>query len=223
MNVQQRLLRRVIGQFTRPHGLGGRISGWVMAHRSSNVERNRWVVSLLDVQPADRVLEIGFGPGVAIAELSRLVPLGKVFGVDHSEVMVRAARKRNAAAVRAGRVDLRLATAEKLPDLGAPVDKVLAVNCLGFWRDPVACLHALRPRLSSEGVLALASQPRCRGATSETSERAAQEIEALLSSVGFTRTRTETLALDPPVVCVLARQGGESPEPGWSDGPPVPT
>jgi hypothetical protein len=41
-----------------------------MAHRPSNAQRNRWVVSLLDVQPTDRVLEIGFGPGIAIQELS---------------------------------------------------------------------------------------------------------------------------------------------------------
>jgi hypothetical protein len=49
------------------------MAGWVMAHRPSNRQRNSWVVSLLDVRPADRVLEIGFGPGLAIGELSRRV------------------------------------------------------------------------------------------------------------------------------------------------------
>ena len=34
-----------------------------MAHRGANRQRNLWVVSLLDVRPADRMLEIGFGPG----------------------------------------------------------------------------------------------------------------------------------------------------------------
>jgi ubiquinone/menaquinone biosynthesis C-methylase UbiE len=78
----------------QPHGAGDHIAGWVMAHRTSNVRRNRWVVSLLDVQPDDRVLELGFGPGVAIAETSRFAVRGAVFGVDHSSVMVRTAQRR---------------------------------------------------------------------------------------------------------------------------------
>lgn len=39
------------------------------------------------LQPTDRVLEIGFGPGLPIAELSRRVgDSGHVYGIDHSEV-----------------------------------------------------------------------------------------------------------------------------------------
>jgi ubiquinone/menaquinone biosynthesis C-methylase UbiE len=107
-----------------------------MAHRTSNVRRNRWVVSLLDVQPSDRVLEVGFGPGLAIAGLSALTPNGMVFGVDHSEVMLRVARRRNAAAVRAGRVVLRLAEADALPDFGAPWTRSWRSTPWGSGRNP---------------------------------------------------------------------------------------
>jgi ubiquinone/menaquinone biosynthesis C-methylase UbiE len=52
------------------------------------------------VQPTERVLEIGFGPGLAIAEMSRRVgDSGHVSGIDHSAVMLQQASKRNAAAV----------------------------------------------------------------------------------------------------------------------------
>jgi hypothetical protein len=61
--------RDVIGQGHHPRGAAGTVTGWVFAHRPSNRQRNGWVVSLLGVQPADRVLEIGFGPGLAVAEL----------------------------------------------------------------------------------------------------------------------------------------------------------
>jgi SAM-dependent methyltransferase len=181
-----------------------------MAHRSSNRRRNEWVVSLLDVRPADRVLEVGFGPGVAVRALAARATSGCVLGIDHSPVMVRQARRRNAAAVRAGRVDLRLAPVTSLPDLGAPLDKVVAVNSMGFWPDPVARLRDLRGRLRPGGVIALASQPRCPGATRETAAQAAREIEAALAAAGFRRTAVETLELDPPVVCVMA----ERPESG---------
>jgi SAM-dependent methyltransferase len=203
MSVKKRVIRRIVGQFMRPHGVGGHLAGWVMAHRSSNRRRNRWAVSLLDVQPADRVLEIGFGPGIAIGELSRLAIRGQVYGVDHSAVMVRQARRRNAAAVRSGRVELRVGSVEDLPALGGPVDKILAVNSMGFWPEPVERLRELRARMRPGGWIAIASQPRCPGATERTSRRAAQEIEAALKEAGITRTRVEALALDPPVVCVL--------------------
>src|SRR6204780_2069655 len=139
--------RDVIGQAHHPRGAAGRVTAWEMARRPSNRQRNRWVVSLLDVQPADRVLEIGFGPGLAIAELAR-AGAGHVYGIDHSEVMLRQASKRNAAGIRAGRVTLLNASADQLPPaLGGPFDVILAVNSLGFWPAPGERLTELRQRL----------------------------------------------------------------------------
>jgi SAM-dependent methyltransferase len=194
----------VVDQFMRPHGAGGHVAGWVMAHRSSNRRRNSWVVSLLDVQPTDRVLEVGFGPGIAVRELAARATSGTVFGIDHSPVMLRQARRRNSADVRSGRVDLRLASVTSLPDFGGPMDKIMAVNSVGFWEDPAVRLRDLRDRLRPGGVIALASQPRCPGATAETSMRAGDEIEATLIRTGFRHAHVEMLQLEPPVVCVLA-------------------
>src|SRR5262249_59269335 len=115
-------------QFRQPHGFVGWLVGWEMALRSSNRQRNVWAVGLLGVEPTDRVMEIGFGPGIAIRELSRRSTHGLVCGVDHSAVMVRQATRRNAAAGRAGRVELRLGAAEHLPAVTQPVDTGLAVN-----------------------------------------------------------------------------------------------
>jgi len=203
VTLQQRVLRGLVRQFGHPRGLPGRVVGGVMAHRSSSRRRNLWAVSLLDVQAADRVLEVGFGPGVAIDELARLAHHGAVYGIDHSDVMVRQATKRNRAAVRAGLVDLRLGSVDDLPAFAEPLDKILAVNSVGFWPGPWERLKELRGLLRPDGQIAIASQPRCPGATRETSERAAGEIKALLEEAGFSDTRVETLDLDPPVVCVL--------------------
>jgi ubiquinone/menaquinone biosynthesis C-methylase UbiE len=182
----------------------------VFAHRPSNRQRNRWAVSLLDVQPADQVLEIGFGPGLAVAQLAR-AGAGHVYGVDHSAVMLRQASRRNAAAIRAGRVTLISASVDGLPPaLDGPFDAILAVNSLGFWPAPAERLAELRRRLAPGGRAAIVSQPRCHGATAGTSRGAADEIENLLRSAGFTQLSTETLPLSPPVVCVLAAGPGPS-------------
>jgi SAM-dependent methyltransferase len=108
MTVQRAVIAAIVRQFGHPQGAGGRVAGWVLAHRPSNRQRNSWAVSLLDVQPTDRILEIGFGPGLAIAELSRRIgDSGHVYGVDHSDVMLQTATRRNASAIAAGRVTLR--------------------------------------------------------------------------------------------------------------------
>ena len=115
MNLTTRIVRRVRAQFARPTGLSGRVAGWIMASRASNRRRNVWTVSLLDVQRNDRVLEIGFGPGIAVREVSRLAVEGYVCGLDHSDEMLRQATRRNAAAIRMGRIDLRLGSVDCLP------------------------------------------------------------------------------------------------------------
>lgn len=200
-------LRAIVRQFGQPRGVAGSAAGWVMAHRPSNRRRNSWAVSLLHVQPGERVLEIGFGPGLAIAELSRRVgDSGHVHGVDHSDVMLRMGTRRNRSAIATGRVTLTRASVDRLPpSLAGPLDAVLTVNSLAFWPAPNEQLRELRRRLRPGGRIAIASQPRCRGAKARTASAAASEIAALLEDAGYSGARIETLDLSPPVVCVLAR------------------
>ena len=113
--------------------------------------------------------------------------------------MLRQASRRNAAAIRVGRVTLINAPADQLPTaLDGPLDAILAVNSLMFWPAPAERLAELRRRLAPGGRIAIAFQPRCHGATAGTSRNAADEIENLLRSAGFTQLSTETLPLSPP-------------------------
>lgn len=211
--VVRALDRDAIGQAHHPRGAAGSVIGWVFAHRPSNRQRNRWVVSLLGVQPTDQVLEVGFGPGVAVAELVR-AGAGHVYGIDHSGVMLRQASRRNAAAIRAGRVTLINAPADQLPPaLDGPFDAIIAVNSLAFWPAPAERLAELRERLAPGGRIAIAAQPRCPGATASTSRDAADEVEKLLRRAGFTQMSVQTLPLKPPVICVLATVPG--PDADW--------
>ena len=184
------------------------MTAWEMAHRPSNRQRGCWVVSLLGLRPADQVLEIGFGPGLAVAALAR-AGAGHVYGIDHSGVMLRQASRRNAAAIRAGRVTLVRASVDQIPPaLDGPFDAILAINTLGSWPAPAERLAELRQWLAPGGRIAIASQPRCPGATADTSRNAAHKIENLLWEAGFTHLSTRTLPLSPPVACVLAASPG---------------
>jgi SAM-dependent methyltransferase len=212
MDVRQRALGRFmqwwarhggLAQFHRPTGAAGHLAGWIMGRRSSNVARNRWAVQLLDLQPTDHVIELGCGPGVAIAAAATRATRGLVVGVDHSQVMIRHARHRNRAAMQAGRVRLIRTPVQSLTIGDGSFNAALAVNTIGMWPDPAARLRELARLLHPGGRIALVSQPRCPGATAATSATAASELTALLTEAGFTHLRTDTLDLDPPAVCVL--------------------
>ena len=86
-----------------------------MARTPSNQERIQWTIALLDIKPDDCLLEIGFGPGMAIERVSKIASEGFIAGVDHSAVMVRQASLLNARAIRGGKLMLRLGFVSNLP------------------------------------------------------------------------------------------------------------
>jgi trans-aconitate methyltransferase len=203
IQVGRKFLR---SQFGQPSGFWGGIVGRIMARTQSNTARIRWTLSLLDLRDDDRVLEVGFGPGISIKEASRMTPRGFVGGIDHSEVMLRQALKRNAAAVLDGRVDLRLASVANVPRFDQPFDKIFSINSIHFWDDPVGSLKQLRGLLKPSGVLAVTIQPRSRNATDATTEAIGRELVEQLERAGFSECRLEILPMKPvAAACVLGR------------------
>ena len=82
--MKSSLRQAIVRQFRQPTGLVGRRVGLVMATCPSNRERSRRTIELLEIQPDDRVLEIGYGPGLAIPWAAERTVRGRVVGVDHS-------------------------------------------------------------------------------------------------------------------------------------------
>lgn len=192
-------------QFGNPAGVLGRLAGFIMRARPSNRERSERSLALLDVQPTDHVLEIGFGPGLAIARAAELANRGKVVGVDHSELMLRQARRLNQTAINDGRVELRLGSAALLPGLGTSFHKVLAINVFMFWDDPTAVLRGVRGVMNPGGMIALTLQPRNRGATDADARDAADRMADSLRGAGFESVRVTLLEMAPvSAACVLA-------------------
>ncbi len=199
----------IIEQFGHPRGLLGAIVGLIMRVRPSNRARNARTVDLLDIRPGDRVLEVGFGPGLAVRRAAELASRGTVVGIDHSELMLRQARRRNARAVQEGRVELLLGSAERLPDLPTRFDKVFAVNVYAFWSEPVTVLRHLRGIVKPGGTIALTFQPRRRGATGEDTRRGAERMAASMRDAGFVEVRVEILPMAPvDAACLLGRAPG---------------
>ncbi|MGE0556868.1 MAG: class I SAM-dependent methyltransferase [Burkholderiales bacterium] len=148
----------VVSQFGNPRGLMGWLVGWAMAHK--NRERNVWTLQALDVGPADHVLEIGCGPGVALAAVAETVKSGYAVGIDRSVLMVRQASRRNQSAIHAGRAHIMSSNSEHLPFPAGYFDKAFASNVSMFWSDPQQHLAEIRRVLKPGGLLVLSLQPR---------------------------------------------------------------
>jgi ubiquinone/menaquinone biosynthesis C-methylase UbiE len=195
-----------VDQFGKPVGPLGVLVGLIMRIRPSNRLRNERTVDLLDIRPSDRVLEVGFGPGLAVARASELASAGKIVGIDHSELMLREASRRNARGIAQGRVELLLGSADAFPRFDGPFDKAFAVNVYMFWKDPVLVLGSLRAVMRPGGLVALTLQPRNRGATRADTIRAGDRMMASLRAAGFAEVRTEILEMAPvAAVCALGR------------------
>jgi SAM-dependent methyltransferase len=201
-----RIWKFVASQFGKPEGLFGRLAGFIMSTRSSNIARGDWGISLLDVRPTDNVLEIGFGPGIAIQKLSALANEGTIYGIDHSDIMYRQATAANAKAIAQGKVKLFQTSIGTLPLLEHRLDKILDVNSFQFWEQPVEWLMAIRAVMSEDGVIALVHQPRKPGATEADSEQAGEKFAAYLLQAGFGAITIERKPMKPvSVICVLAK------------------
>jgi len=118
-----------------------------------------WVIDLLDVQPSDNVLEVGFGPGVGIQLLTSSVSEGYVAGVDPSKEMIAQATTRNKEAIESGRVELRHGSVASLPFADNTFDKALAINSMQVWPDAVAGLREMRRVIKTGGEVALGFTP----------------------------------------------------------------
>jgi len=192
-------------QACRPTGLLGRALARWMAVETAGA--NDAALKLLHLRETDRVLEIGFGHGHTIERAAERVPRGSVVGVDHSEAMLFAARRRCAALIADGRVELHCGDSAHLPFADGRFDKALAVHTLYFWQPLAQHMREIRRVLSAGGRLVLAYRPAgARAATDFPSEiytfRTSDEVHDLLIAADF--TAIETVRQSPELVLTAA-------------------
>ena len=181
-------------QYRRPSGFIGQFIGARMARQHQ--PENKWSVSLLDLQPSDHVLEIGFGPGIAIELLASLTPDGHVAGIDYSRKMVSLASRRNREAIQSGRVALCYGEATVLPFASESFDKVLSIHTLYFWHDPVEALREGLRVLKPGGTFSLTFLPKERWpggdlAATINGVYSGEEVVCLMKDAGFVQARVE--------------------------------
>ncbi len=123
------------------------------------------------------MLVLGPGPGIGLAAAG--ARSAHVIGIDPSEVMLAACRRRCADLIEQGRVRLIRGVAEQTGQPAGSVDVVLAVNNVHIWGDRRAAFSELHRVLGPDGRLVLSAHekwlPGGLGALAADVERAGFE------------------------------------------------
>jgi predicted TPR repeat methyltransferase len=153
--------------------------------------RIRVAVDVVDPAPDARVLEIGCGPGVAMALLCDRLVDGHITGLDRSATAIERAEKRLRRRLDDGVADLQHRDLTTFHGDGRPYDVVFAVNVTVFWTgagDLATATAHVRDLVADTGrVHLLLETPD--GADGADGERAAHRAAEALEHAGFdTRT-----------------------------------
>lgn len=110
---------------------------WAQEGRGGDMERRRplmeKVIGLMQVQPKDRLLDVGCGSGWATRWLARLAPEGLAVGLDISDEMVRQARRLS---WEVENVIFVIGAADEIPWQEDFFSAVLSVESAQYWPDP---------------------------------------------------------------------------------------
>ncbi|TMD03700.1 MAG: methyltransferase domain-containing protein [Chloroflexi bacterium] len=100
------------------------------------VAQRRWTREALALRPAEKVLDVGVGPGFLAAEMARAVgQSGSISGIDISEHMIAIARERCSKPGAPATVEFQVADATKLPFPDGSFDAVVSTQVYEFVAD----------------------------------------------------------------------------------------
>jgi ubiquinone/menaquinone biosynthesis C-methylase UbiE len=174
-------------QLGNPNSFFGRIFASVWNRR--NKALNDLAFANLELQPDDRVLEVGFGGGYLMSRMASGLTHGFLAGVDISQAMVTAAKKRFRQQLAAGNFDLQCARAESLPFDAESFNKACSVNSIFYWENTSDALAEFWRVLRYPGKIILCqTDPKSlegRGFASHVARYEAQDICRLLETTGF--------------------------------------
>jgi SAM-dependent methyltransferase len=151
---------------------------------------------LLSLRTGDRVLEIGFGNGKLLPDLMALAAAITYDGIDISQPMVAEAISFNETLVSSGRARFHCASSHAVPFDDGTFDRVIAVNTIYFWPEPIRDLTEVHRVLKPAGTLVLAAMTpggaahlRASGEPFRTYEES--ELRSLLMKAAFSRIEIE--------------------------------
>jgi len=128
---------------------------WAEDGRGDEMERHHLPIfepalPIMDVQPSDRVLDLGCGSGWATRLVAKRFRPKKIVGIDISDEMVRRATEHSKGIAN---IEFEQGAAEKVPAADASFDKIFSIESFYYWPDQVRGLKEVKRVLAPGGKL----------------------------------------------------------------------
>ena len=186
---------------------------WVMKRVHSKLAE--WGLQQVSVGKGDTILDVGCGGGAMMRTLAAVAAEGKVYGVDHSEQSVAAARRANRKGTAEGRVEIRKASVSALPFPDGLFDLVTAVETHYFWPDLPADMREILRVLKPGGTLVVLAEAYKGGKHDQWLQKVgkltkmvfltAEEHRKLFSNAGYSDVRVMERP-DKGWICAIGRK-----------------
>ncbi|MDR2623153.1 MAG: class I SAM-dependent methyltransferase [Methanobrevibacter sp.] len=166
--------KEVIVNARKPEGeLGSKL---LERMNESHEKLAQWGVSHLTVGIDDVILDVGCGGGVNVKRFNEMVPNGKVYGLDYSEVSAEKSSQLNESAIKDGAVEIIQGSVSKLPFGNDTFNLVTCFETTYFWPNFVEDLKEVNRVLKPKGMIFI-----CNEAVGEEHvfEKMKEEIELL--------------------------------------------
>lgn len=190
-----KLLKAIGKQMQYPKGFFGKVLFAWMTPKT--IAHAQWTADLLEIQPEDKIIEIGFGDGSNIKLLLQKASKGFVTGVEISKTAIEMASKKNAKAISDGSATLHLAPGNALPFENNTFDKACSVATAYVIEDPGAVFKEMLRVLKPNGRAAVTFPVRENFmrfkpvATDGFHLHELVDLEAEFKSAGFVNCRTK--------------------------------
>lgn len=114
----------------------------VRLYSTPDVEKQRQIVlSALNLQVDERILDIGFGPGILIEDMAKIIgPDGSICGIEISEPFIALSQKRLS---HLSRVEIREGDATSIPYSNNEFDVAISTQVYEYIEDVEKCLSEL--------------------------------------------------------------------------------
>jgi len=128
------------------HKLQQEFNQWATAGRGDEMESHHsditeQTLALMDIQPGDRILDLGCGTGWASRRMARIATTGEVVGLDVADEMLRRAEQASSAF---RNVRYAWGSAENIPEADNAFSKMLSVESFYYYADQGKALDELR-------------------------------------------------------------------------------
>ena len=144
------IFRKIGMQFKNPSGVLGKIVSTLMIIGNRSAYES--LIKDLMIRSNDKILEIGYGPGIGIDLISKRFEMCDIYGIDFSGLMYKRATKRNKQAIKNNQVHLLFGDFVETEISTSQFDKIFCINVVYFWNNLQKPFEKVKYLLKDDGI-----------------------------------------------------------------------